>query len=297
MSLCHSTSFSHLVPLLHLYKKYDPNNVIITGFASKVPGISQVEQYLFDFANNIDTLVLPDQISQILKDKYATHLLGISTCNEFSKYFEQLSILALMQTQDHPLLQHHILSFYELAATIVTNNQLPFTIIPSIHLCRRIYLSCHTISISRITGIISLYSREFSLLKDEYLQNQLIEIIELKLSISNHNENLQIVNNCILELGSNLWKGQVQTPNDKSTRQQQQQQQSNLNDSDSGKEKQVLKESITLIDNSLSVSNSIAFLNFSMDYKNSNNKEDYLDYLLKIGHTGLYNFLKKYMKQ
>ncbi len=87
------------------------------------------------------------------------------TIAEYIKYVDHLSLLGLQQENDHPLLQHYALSFFEVVAQLNTKFHLPLWLLPSSALMARFMLSSSAMPISRVCAILVNSKAEFEKLK------------------------------------------------------------------------------------------------------------------------------------
>ena len=79
---------------------------------------------------------------------------------------------------DHPILLHAILSFYERTANLPIAFRLPFVVPPSFSLFKRMLIRGDGLSVSRGAGIIALYKDAFeSVKKYDYMHELLFPLL------------------------------------------------------------------------------------------------------------------------
>ncbi|KAI8146316.1 Mis6-domain-containing protein [Fennellomyces sp. T-0311] len=83
------------------------------------------------------------------------------TMQHFINHVDRISVIGLTQEDDHPLLQHAALSFFEFASGISIRHDIPEIIIPGASLIYRSFFSTSGMAMSRICGIIYQYKRAF----------------------------------------------------------------------------------------------------------------------------------------
>ncbi|KAL0074878.1 Mis6-domain-containing protein [Phycomyces blakesleeanus] len=86
--------------------------------------------------------------------------------HEFVSHVDQISVLGLALEEDHPLLQHGALSFYEQVSTLSTQHNVPEIILPEEPFITRLFFSTSAMSVSRICGIIYQYKLAFESTED-----------------------------------------------------------------------------------------------------------------------------------
>ncbi|KAI8984632.1 Mis6-domain-containing protein [Mycotypha africana] len=83
------------------------------------------------------------------------------TIEQMVQYVGQLSVTGFLLENDHPLIQHAGLSFFELAATLSLQDNIPDIIIPEAAFIQRTLYSVSAMPISRLCGIIYTYKLAF----------------------------------------------------------------------------------------------------------------------------------------
>ncbi|KAI7854463.1 Mis6-domain-containing protein [Circinella umbellata] len=83
------------------------------------------------------------------------------TIQHFIYHVDRLSVIGLIMEDDHPLLQHASLSFFEFVSSISIHHDIPEIIIPAAPLIYRSFFSISGMAVSRLCGIIYQYKRAF----------------------------------------------------------------------------------------------------------------------------------------
>ncbi|KAG2212527.1 hypothetical protein INT45_007821 [Circinella minor] len=83
------------------------------------------------------------------------------TIQHFIYHVDRLSVIGLIMEDDHPLLQHASLSFFEFVSSISIHHDIPEIIIPAAPLIYRTFFSISGMAVSRLCGIIYQYKRAF----------------------------------------------------------------------------------------------------------------------------------------
>ncbi|KAI8097038.1 Mis6-domain-containing protein [Halteromyces radiatus] len=76
-------------------------------------------------------------------------------------HVDRLCVQGLVLEQDHPILQHASLSFFEFISTISLHHDIPTIILPAASLVYRSFFSSNAMAISRICGILHNYKLSF----------------------------------------------------------------------------------------------------------------------------------------
>lgn len=91
---------------------------------------------------------------------------------------DRLSVAALEVENDHVVVQHGVLSFYDLMSTLTATYHVPLAVvIPDSTIAYRMFLSDSGMAISRICGIVYQYKKAFEAFEQE-LQNQYDELVQ-----------------------------------------------------------------------------------------------------------------------
>ena len=135
----------------------------------------------------------------------------MATIQTFVETIDHLCVLGLEADGDNALVQHGVLSFFEVVCRLHTRFHLPFVAIPSMSIVYRCFLSSHAMSVSRIASIISMYKAEFSSLKP-VTQNDISEKFQLnsmEISFPNGLEKIDTFNSYIMDFCNTLWRHKV----------------------------------------------------------------------------------------
>lgn len=84
---------------------------------------------------------------------------------KFVEHVDRICVMGLLTENDHPLMQHAALSFFELVAAIPLKHDVPEIIMPAANLVNRCFFASNAMAVSRICGIIKQY-------KDAYIENE-----------------------------------------------------------------------------------------------------------------------------
>ncbi|KAF9418955.1 hypothetical protein BGZ94_009550 [Podila epigama] len=96
----------------------------------------------------------------------------------FILHVDRLSVTALEVENDHVVVQHGVLSFFDVASTLTETYHLPLAVVvPDAAIVYRSFLSNSSMAVSRICGIVYEYKRAFEKFEQE-LQNQYDEIVQ-----------------------------------------------------------------------------------------------------------------------
>ena len=83
------------------------------------------------------------------------------TIHDFIVLMDSMCVLALQAENDHVLLQHAVLSFFEVVVTLHTHYDVPFVVIPSRAIVFRSLLSDTGMAVSRICGVVTRFANPF----------------------------------------------------------------------------------------------------------------------------------------
>ncbi|KAK3603764.1 hypothetical protein CHS0354_023383 [Potamilus streckersoni] len=92
---------------------------------------------------------------------------------EFIQFVSQLCLVALQCGRSHPLLEHCILNFLEMASFLHKCYQVPFVVFPPASLCVRLLFSTNPYTVSRLCSVISRFKCVFQSLKMQQNTGQL----------------------------------------------------------------------------------------------------------------------------
>jgi hypothetical protein len=84
-----------------------------------------------------------------------------STMQKLVEHVDRICVMGLLAEEDHPLIQHAGLSFFELVSTISLQNDIPDIIIPAASFIHRNFFSGSAMAVDRICGIIHKYKLAF----------------------------------------------------------------------------------------------------------------------------------------
>ncbi|KAG0038181.1 hypothetical protein BGZ82_000862 [Podila clonocystis] len=102
----------------------------------------------------------------------------METFHAFIHHVERLSVVALEVESDHVVVQHGVLSFYDLLSTLTATYRLPLAIvIPDSAIVYRTFLSDSAMAVSRMCGIVYQYKKAFEVFEQE-LQNQYDDLVQ-----------------------------------------------------------------------------------------------------------------------
>ncbi|CAO3620516.1 unnamed protein product [Cunninghamella echinulata] len=83
------------------------------------------------------------------------------TMQQFIYHVDRLCVQGLVLEEDHPLIQHAALSFFEFTSSISIQHDVPAIVIPAACLVYRTFFSNNAMAVSRICGILSHYKASF----------------------------------------------------------------------------------------------------------------------------------------
>ncbi|KAF9317405.1 hypothetical protein BG003_000791 [Podila horticola] len=102
----------------------------------------------------------------------------METFHAFIHHVERLSVAALEVENDHVVVQHGVLSFYDLMSTLTAAYRLPLAIvIPDSTIVYRTFLSDSAMAMTRMCGIVYKYKKAFEVFEQE-LQNQYDDLVQ-----------------------------------------------------------------------------------------------------------------------
>jgi centromere protein I len=84
-----------------------------------------------------------------------------TTIQKLVEHVDRISVMGFLAENDHPLLQHAALDFFELVALIPLQHDIPEIIIPAANFVHRSFFSSHAMAVSRICGIVCQYKMAF----------------------------------------------------------------------------------------------------------------------------------------
>ncbi|KAF2076222.1 hypothetical protein CYY_002463 [Polysphondylium violaceum] len=258
-----------LEPILKLF------NVMNITFQYKI--LEAYGQLLKYWLQN-DWICLFDRGAKNKSALFTKALLGVdyyATMLEFTKHFEQLAILSLMRNQDHPLLQHQIIAFYQVQQRGCNSFFIP---IPPKVLIRRIYLSGYSSLISRLCQVLMKCLKDYKavwqyLQENEQLYKTSLDRLPIELRLLDVDVIHLIKDNFTFIQQSNLELAEIL----------------------------FASYDTFQVTQSLSIYNSISFIRHYFYFKNSDSGggtkqeaiKNYLNYLNGLGYKGLYNLFKR----
>lgn len=83
------------------------------------------------------------------------------TIQKLVEHVDRICVMGLLAEEDHPLIQHAGLSFFELIATISLQDDIPDIIIPAATFVHRNFFAGSAMPVDRICGIIHKYKLAF----------------------------------------------------------------------------------------------------------------------------------------
>ncbi|KAI9480886.1 MAG: Mis6-domain-containing protein [Benjaminiella poitrasii] len=83
------------------------------------------------------------------------------TIQKLVEHVDRICVMGLLAENDHPLMQHACLTFFELVSTISLQDDVPDIIIPAAALVHRTFFSTSAMAMSRICSIINRYKLAF----------------------------------------------------------------------------------------------------------------------------------------
>ncbi|KAI8366097.1 Mis6-domain-containing protein [Radiomyces spectabilis] len=120
------------------------------------------------------------------------------TMQEFIQHVDRICVIGFSLEQDHPLIQHAALSYFELVSSISIHHDIPEIIIPAAPLVYRTFFSPLAMPVSRMCGIIFQYKQAFE--ENEQKEGDWV---------SRHTqEYLQHFNSYVTDMCNALWRTQ-----------------------------------------------------------------------------------------
>ncbi|XP_031566588.1 centromere protein I-like [Actinia tenebrosa] len=146
----------------------------------------------------------------IFAEEELTSFDPFETIYDFIRFVDRLCVMGLQKEQDHPLLQHCVLDFFELASVLHTEFQVPFVVVPSAGFVYRLFFADNAMACSRLCQIIVNYRDTFVSLRefDKY-REQLS-------SVPASGESIKILNQYILDISDSLWRNKAFVDREKS---------------------------------------------------------------------------------
>lgn len=83
------------------------------------------------------------------------------TIQKLVEHVDRLCVMGLLADEDHPLLQHAGLSFFEFVSAMSLQDDIPDIIIPAAAFVHRHFFSSSAMAVSRICGIVRHYKAAF----------------------------------------------------------------------------------------------------------------------------------------
>lgn len=135
----------------------------------------------------------------------------LKTVYDFIQFVDRICVVGLQVEEDHTLLQHWVLIFFELVSTAHQQFSLPFVQIPSSGIIYRILFSDNSMAVSRLCQIIVNYKKEFESLKTWQGESQVTP-----LAFPDGFQSIQRLNQYILDICDSLWRNKAFIDRDKS---------------------------------------------------------------------------------
>jgi len=135
----------------------------------------------------------------------------LKTVYDFIQFVDRICVVALQVEEDHALLQHWVLNFFELVSTSHQKFSLPFVQIPSSGIIYRMLFSNNSMAVARLCQIIVNYKKEFESLKTSQGQLQ-----SPPLAFPDGFQSIQRFNQYILDICDSLWRNKAFIDRDKS---------------------------------------------------------------------------------
>ncbi|KAJ7376982.1 hypothetical protein OS493_031254 [Desmophyllum pertusum] len=133
----------------------------------------------------------------------------LKTIYEFIQFVDRICVVALQVEEDHALLQHWVLNYFELVSTSHQQFTLPFVLIPSSGIIYRMLFSNNSMAVSRLCQIIVNYKKEFESLKKSQGESQ-------STGFPDGFQSIQRFNQYILDICDSLWRNKAFIDRDKS---------------------------------------------------------------------------------
>lgn len=134
-------------------------------------------------------------------DGLSIHVDYFETIQNIIEHVDKICVMGLLAENDHPLLQHATLSFFEMVSMIPQQHDIPEIIVPSVDLVVKCFFSLNAMATSRMCGIIRNYVNAFyhnDLKEDDW--------------ISRHSpQYLQQFNTFVTDICTALWRDKALT--------------------------------------------------------------------------------------
>ncbi|XP_020602690.1 centromere protein I-like [Orbicella faveolata] len=222
----------HLITHLSLWPFQRLNDLVLEPlrklfFSSPVYVKCQVMYCLTELLRNFLAVELPRQ-QELLQEERSQRALDLGsvslfvedevdpfdplkTIYDFIQFVDRICVVALQVEEDHALLQHWVLNFFELVSTSYQQFSLPFVLIPSSGIIYRMLFSCNSMAVSRLCQIIVNYKKEFESLKASQAESQ-----SAPLGFPDGFQSIQRFNQYILDICDSLWRNKAFIDRDKS---------------------------------------------------------------------------------
>jgi len=215
----------HLITQLSLWPFQRLNDLVLEPlrklfFSSQVYVKCQVMYCLTEMLRNFLAVELPrqqellqEERSQRARDLGSVSLFveddadpfdPLKTIYDFIHFVDRICVVALQVEEDHALLQHWVLNFFELVSTSNQQFSLPFVLIPSSGIIYRMLFSCNSMAVSRLCQIIVNYKKEFESLKTSQAKSQ-----SAPLGFPDGFQSIQRFNQYILDICDSLWRNKA----------------------------------------------------------------------------------------
>lgn len=135
----------------------------------------------------------------------------LKTVYDFIQFVDKICVVGLQVEEDHALLQHWVLNFFELVSTAHRQFSLPFVEIPSSGIIYRMLFSDNSMAVSRLCQIVVNYKREFESLKTSQGDSQ-----APCLAFPDGFQSIQRLNQYILDICDSLWRNKAFIDKEKS---------------------------------------------------------------------------------
>ncbi|KAL9963537.1 hypothetical protein ACROYT_G027055 [Oculina patagonica] len=215
----------HLITHLSLWPFQRLNDLVLEPlrklfFSSPVYVKCQVMYCFTEMLRNFLAVELPRQqeLLQEERSQRARELASVSlfvedegdpfdplkTIYDFIQFVDRVCVVALQVEEDHALLQHWVLNFFELVSTSHQQFSLPFVLIPSSGIIYRMLFSNNSMAVSRLCQIIVNYKKEFESLKTSQAESQ-----SAPLGFPDGFQSIQRFNQYILDICDSLWRNKA----------------------------------------------------------------------------------------
>ena len=148
-----------------------------------------------------------DSFREFVFEKPSTEANHYRTIRDFIQVVDSICVVALQAENDHTLLQHAVLSFFEVVVDLHLLYDTPFVVLPSTPIVYRCCVSDTGVATSRLGGVITKYKAAFSKLKKVAGTNVIVDLPgHSSTSFSNGLENIETFNHYIYDVTSLIWK-------------------------------------------------------------------------------------------